>query len=80
LIYARKRCRLILKLARQQQQEPQHTPAHVSSMSSPVYQPPYAHVPNSLLHQPLQQYPSLLLSPSRETLASSCVPSNSILS
>ncbi|CAF4119795.1 unnamed protein product [Rotaria sp. Silwood2] len=43
-------------------------------MSAPAYQPPYAHVPNSLVHQFPQQYTSLLLSPPREPPTSSTVP------
>ncbi|CAF3104305.1 unnamed protein product [Rotaria sp. Silwood2] len=65
LFYAYKRCRAILKLAAQQEHASQHAHTHVSSMA-PAYPPPYVHIPNSSVHQPLQQYTSLLLSPTRE--------------
>ncbi|CAF1048749.1 unnamed protein product [Rotaria sordida] len=66
--------------ASQQQQASQPFPAHVSSILTPPYQPPYAHIPNSFLHQSLPQYPSLLLSPPREPHTSSLVPPNPIVS
>ncbi|CAF1044149.1 unnamed protein product [Rotaria sordida] len=66
--------------ASQQQQALQPFPAHISSISTPPYQPSYAHIPNSFLHQPLPQYASLLLSPPRHPPTSSLVPPNPIVS
>ncbi|CAF4265310.1 unnamed protein product, partial [Rotaria sordida] len=40
----------------------------------PAYPPPYSHISNSSVHQPLQQYTSLLLSPTREPTTSPLAP------
>ncbi|CAF3818057.1 unnamed protein product [Rotaria sp. Silwood1] len=79
VFYAYKRCRTILKLAEQQEHASQRAPTHVSSMT-PAYPPPYAHIPNSSVHQPLQQYTSVLFSPTCEPTTSPLAPPTSIVS